>query len=314
MTEVGLDEIVMLDWPKLYCDGMPLESVWMQMDDEFSKGNIKSSDEEFPFSGKSSARMTFIVGLIIKYIPLKRRKIEQERTQSFVSYEGRRRFLNVEQLADALRPRFYGDRRYPPTQEPAPQPVPPPAQARLPDVIEESEPAPKPIQAPLPDIVQYPRQVRFRQEHQEQAAAAAAPIEPEQVHLEPQEQAAVAAAPIEPEQVHLEPQEQAAAAAAPIEQPARASESEEETEEESEEDDDLQLCHLSSSEGSSDETSSTDEDRRGFKRELERNPALRTAYARSEEARRQRGHFNDRPGHFWSRRNTRGRETRNSDN
>ncbi len=66
-----------------------------------------------------------------------------------------------------------------------PQPVPPPAQALLSDVIEEPEPEPEPIQDPLPDIVQYPRQVRFRQEHQEPAAAAAAPIEPEQFHREP---------------------------------------------------------------------------------------------------------------------------------
>ncbi|EFX67286.1 hypothetical protein DAPPUDRAFT_115563 [Daphnia pulex] len=63
-----------------------------------------------------------------------------------------RRFLNAEQLADALRPRFYGDRRYPPVTEPAPQPVSPPVQARFPDVIEEPEPVSEPIQAPLPDI------------------------------------------------------------------------------------------------------------------------------------------------------------------
>jgi hypothetical protein len=100
----------------------------------------------------------------------------------------------------------------------------------------------------------------------------------------------------------------------PQEQAARAGEHEEESEEESEEDDELQLCHLSSFEGSSDDTSSTDEDRRGFQRELKRNPALRATYARSEEARRQLGHFNARPGHFWSRKNTRGRETRRPDN
>jgi hypothetical protein len=198
-----------------------------------------------------------------------------------------RRFLNAEQLADALRPRFYGDRRYPPVQEPASQPVPPPVQARLPDVIEEPEPVPEPIQAPLPDIVQHPRPVRVHQEPQEVAEAAADPIEPAQNHLEPQEQAAAAAAPIEPAQNHLKPQEQAAAAAAPIEpaqnhlepqeQAARAGEHEEESEEESEEDDELQLCHLSSFEGSSDDTSSTDENRRGFQRECEKNLALRAA-------------------------------------
>ncbi|EFX65987.1 LOW QUALITY PROTEIN: hypothetical protein DAPPUDRAFT_263888 [Daphnia pulex] len=134
---------------------------------------------------------------------------------------------------------------------PAPQPVPPPVQARCPDVIEEPEPVPEPIQAPLPNIVQHLRPVRVHQEHQEQAAEAAAPIEPEKIHLEPQEQAE--------------------AAAAPIEQATRAGEHEEE----SEEDDELQLCHLSSFEGSSDDNSSTDEDRFGFERELERNPALK---------------------------------------
>jgi hypothetical protein len=94
-------------------------------------------------------------------------------------------------------------------------------------------------------------------------------------------------------------------------QAAGSSKSEEETEEELETEDELQLCHLSSAEGSSDDTSSTDEDRRGFERELDRNPALRAAYNRSEEARRQRGHFNARPGHLLTRRHTRGRETRN---
>jgi hypothetical protein len=116
----------------------------------------------------------------------------------------------------------------------------------------------------------------------------------------------------------LEPQEQAAVAGAPIKQAARAGEHEEESEEESEEeleeDDELQLRHLSSFEGSSDDNSSTNEDRCGFERELERNPALRTANARSEEARGQRGHFSARPSHLWSRKNTRGRETRNPDN
>ncbi|EFX81266.1 hypothetical protein DAPPUDRAFT_242603 [Daphnia pulex] len=129
-----------------------------------------------------------------------------------------RRYLNVEQLADAIRPREYGDIRYRRVQEPAPQPVPPPNQALLPEVIEE----PEPIQAPLPDVVQYPRQVRFRQEHQEIAAAAAAPTE----------------------------------------RSAGVKETEEETE------DELQLCHLSSAEGSSDDSSSTDEDRRGFERSI----------------------------------------------
>ncbi len=129
-----------------------------------------------------------------------------------------RRFLNAEQLADALRPRFYCDRRYPPVQEPAPQPVQPPVQTRLPDVIEEPEPEPEPIKAPLPDIVPHPRPVRVNQEHHEQAAAAAAPIE----------------------------------------QAARAGDheekSEEESEKESEEEDEIQLFHLSSFEGSSDDT------------------------------------------------------------
>jgi hypothetical protein len=105
------------------------------------------------------------------------------------------------------------------------------------------------------------------------------------------------------EEVHQELQEEAAAAATPNEQAVRVSESEEE--------DEIQLCYVSSSEDSTADTSDTDEDRRHFERELEANPALRRAYARSEAARSLRGHFNARPGHSWSRRNTRGRETRN---
>jgi hypothetical protein len=96
-----------------------------------------------------------------------------------------------------------------------------------------------------------------------------------------------------------ERQEEAAAAAAP----------KEESESESEEDG-IQLCHESSSEESTDDTS-TDEDRRHFEIELEANPALRRAYERSETARRERGRFNARPGHLCTRRNTRGREQRN---
>ncbi|EFX64644.1 hypothetical protein DAPPUDRAFT_266033 [Daphnia pulex] len=172
------------------------------------------------------------------------------------------RFLNAEQFAQALNPRRYADIRCPPVQ--APQPVSPPVQAPLPDIIEEPQPRPAPIQAPLPDIIKQPRAA----------------------------------------------QEQGAAAAAPIEQAARAVE----TEEKSEEDDELQLCYFSSYEGSAEDTSSTDENRRGFERELDRNPAFRAAYARNEEARRQRGRFNVRPGHNWSRVNTRGRETRQQHN
>ncbi|EFX62660.1 hypothetical protein DAPPUDRAFT_269995 [Daphnia pulex] len=101
-----------------------------------------------------------------------------------------RRHLNAEQLADAIRPRFWGDHRYRPEEEPAPQPVPPPAQDLLPVVVEEPEADQEPIQAPPPDIEQ--RQVRYREQHvgrgllrrvvylperQEEAAAAAAPKE-----------------------------------------------------------------------------------------------------------------------------------------
>jgi hypothetical protein len=59
----------MLDWPKSYCDGMPLESDWRQMDDEFSKDNIKASDEEFPCCGKSSARITLSLDSLLKTFP-----------------------------------------------------------------------------------------------------------------------------------------------------------------------------------------------------------------------------------------------------
>ncbi len=132
----------------------------------------------------------------------------------------------------------------------------------------------QPIEAPLPDIVQYPRQVRFRGVR----------------------------SPIRSVEVQQEAQEEAAAAATPNEQASRS---------ESEEEDEIQLCHVSSSEDSTADTSDTDEDRRHFERELEANPALRRAYDRSEAARRQRGHFNARPGHLLTRRHTRGRETRN---
>jgi hypothetical protein len=183
-----------------------------------------------------------------------------------------RRHLNVEELADALRPRFWGDIRYRPEEEPAPQPVPPPAQDLLPVVIEEPEADQEPIQAPPPDIQQ--RQVRYREQHVGRGLLRRVVYLPER-------------------------QEEAAAAAAP----------KEESESESEEDG-IQLCHESSSEESTD-TSDTDEDRRHFERELEANPALKRAYARSEEARRVRGRFNARPGHLCTRRNTRGREQRN---
>jgi hypothetical protein len=43
------DEIVMLDWPKLFVDDMPLESVWIKMGDEFLI---------FSLCGTSFARMT----------------------------------------------------------------------------------------------------------------------------------------------------------------------------------------------------------------------------------------------------------------
>ncbi|EFX62150.1 hypothetical protein DAPPUDRAFT_103858 [Daphnia pulex] len=182
-----------------------------------------------------------------------------------------RRHLNAEQLADAIRPRFWGDHRYRPEEEPAPQPVPPPAQDLLPVVVEEPEADQEPIQAPPPDIEQ--RQVRHREQHVGRGLLRRVVYLPER-------------------------QEEAAAAAAP----------KEESESESEEDG-IQLCHESSSEESTDVTS-TDEDRRHFEIELEANPALRRAYERSETARRERGRFNARPGHLCTRRNTRGREQR----
>ncbi|EFX66716.1 hypothetical protein DAPPUDRAFT_116073 [Daphnia pulex] len=153
-----------------------------------------------------------------------------------------RRHLNAEQLVDAIRPRYWGDRRYRPEEEPAPQPVPPPAQDLLPNVIEEPEAEQEPIQAPPPDIEQPQRQVRYRQQfvgrgllrrvvHQEEAAAAAAP----------------------------------------------------KAESESESEDGIQLCHESSSEESTAESSATGGNRRHFERELETNPALRRAYELREE-------------------------------
>jgi hypothetical protein len=44
------------------------------------------------------------------------------------------------------------------------------------------------------------------------------------------------------------------------------------------------------------DSSSTDEDKRGFYRDLERNPTFAAAYARNEEVRAARVHFNARPG------------------
>jgi hypothetical protein len=179
-------------------------------------------------------------------------------------------------------------------------------------VIEEPEADQEPIQAPPPDIQQ--RQVRYREQHvgrgllrrvvflpvrQEEAAAAAAPNQ--QSESESEEEAAAAAAPNQ--QSESESEEETAAAAAPHQQ--QGSESEE---------DEIQLCHESSSTDDSSSEESKDEDRRHFERELEANPALRRAYERSETARRERGRFNTRPGHLYTRRNTRGREQRNPTN
>ncbi len=176
-----------------------------------------------------------------------------------------RRVLNVEQLAEALRPRYYGDIRYRPVEEPAPQPVPPPAQDLLPE----------PIQAPPPDIEQPQSAVRYRQQ-------------------------LVGRGLLRRVVFHQERQEEAEAAAAPKEQ----------IESESEEEDEIQLCYESSSEESTVESSATGENRRHFERELETNPALRRAYDRSEAKRRERGHFNARPGQIFTRRYTRGTERR----
>ncbi|EFX80197.1 hypothetical protein DAPPUDRAFT_243984 [Daphnia pulex] len=166
-----------------------------------------------------------------------------------------RRHLNAEQLVDAFRPRYWGDRRYRPEEEPAPQPVPPPAQDLLPNVIEEPEAEQEPIQAPPPDIEQPQRQVRYRQQFVGRGLLRRV------VHQQ-------------------ERQEEAAAAAAP------------KAESESESEDGIQLCHESSSEESTAESSATGENRRHFERELATNPALRRAYERSEAARRERGRFN----------------------
>ena len=200
----------------------------------------------------------------------------------------------MEELAEALRPREYGDIRYRNRQEPAPQPVPPPAQDLLPVVIEEPEADQEPIQAPPPDIQQ--RQVRYREQHVGRGLLRRVVFLPVR-----QEEAAAAAAPNQ--QSESESEEETAAAAAPHQQ--QGSESEE---------DEIQLCHESSSTDDSSSEESKDEDRRHFERELEANPALRRAYERSETARRERGRFNTRPGHLYTRRNTRGREQRNPTN
>lgn len=102
-----------------------------------------------------------------------------------------RRFLNAEKLAEALRPRYYGDIRN--RQADAFQPVPALVPASLPDVIVDPQPAPAPIQAPLPDIIQEPR-----------PALVLLPEEPlpAQVLREPQEPAATAAARPESTQAH----------------------------------------------------------------------------------------------------------------
>jgi hypothetical protein len=76
------------------------------------------------------------------------------------------------------------------------------------------------------------------------------------------------------------------------------------------EEEELQLCWISPCDSSEEDSSSTDEDQRGLNRELERNPAFAAVYARAEEARGSRGRFNARPGLGWTRRYTRGRETR----
>ena len=71
----------MLDWPKSFGDVMPLEIVWKKMGDEFSKGNIKATDEkslwrEIELMWQTLCKDVFIVQLI-KDIPSKLSKIKQ---------------------------------------------------------------------------------------------------------------------------------------------------------------------------------------------------------------------------------------------
>jgi hypothetical protein len=94
-------------------------------------------------------------------------------------------------LAEALRPRYYGDLRYRPAD--AFQPVTALVPASLPDVIVDPQPVPAPIQAPLTDIIQEPRPVLVLLPEEPH---------PAQVLREPQEPAATAAARPESTQAH----------------------------------------------------------------------------------------------------------------
>ena len=42
----NLDDIVVLDWPKMFGDVMPLERILMEMGEEFPKGKMKAADKE----------------------------------------------------------------------------------------------------------------------------------------------------------------------------------------------------------------------------------------------------------------------------
>ncbi len=213
-----------------------------------------------------------------------------------------RRFLNAEELADALHPRYYGDIRYRPVEYPAPRPVPAPVPAPLPDPIPRSAFAPLPAFATRPAVIPRPasNQVpRPAPRPAEVPCPAPRPAlqrpEPTQDVQEPQEPAAAAPTKpaVGPPSESDDESEPAGAAALRI-RPNRQIEEKEE----------LQLCWVSSCDSSGD-SSSTDEDERGFNRELERNPAFAAAYARAEEERGNRGRFHARPGLGWSKRNTR---------
>ena len=73
-------QIVLRNWPKSFGDVMPLETVWKKMDDEFSRSNIKATDDDSLWREISAMWHTlcnenFIIELI-QDIPSKLQKIE----------------------------------------------------------------------------------------------------------------------------------------------------------------------------------------------------------------------------------------------
>ena len=72
-------KIVLRNWPKSFGDVMPLETVWKKMGDEFSRSNIKATDDDSLWRKLlqcGTLCANFIIELI-QDVPSKLQKIEQ---------------------------------------------------------------------------------------------------------------------------------------------------------------------------------------------------------------------------------------------